>query len=393
MAGLLALLFSTIGQQPVTTLHVAVWDPMPAGAERAVRMLCCGFQLRYPDCRVAVMRQPLADAHSLVMRWCKAESGWRPDVVAVPDPWLGEMAAALEPLEDACLSRLRTLVHDSLQARLKIGGSLRAVPWWLEPRVLFYSARAVRDTKWQPASWDQVLETLSSVREKRRIWGLGVPGSGVELSQLFAEILWSLGGELVNDTGELDLLSAHCEEALDLLVRATRQGLTQPEILTWTQPELEELFANGKIAALVAPISLEDTLLDDKAADYGAAPLPGRPVFTSLIAQCFAVFGGGPRTATAKAFVEYVLSAEGQARIAEAGGLPLDPSLAKQTARTPARKAALQGMSNVRGLPPAKWQLICPAIERAAYLAISGRMTSPRALEEAQALIGTPLAQ
>lgn len=339
--GLLALLFSITGQQPASTLHVAVWEPMPAAAERAVRMLCAGFQLRYPDCRVAVMRQPLADAHGLVMRWCKGEGSWRPDVVVVPDLWLAEMAGGVEPLSDAVQSRLRALADRSLQAHVMVGGSLCAVPWWIEPRVLFYSSRALGDTKWEPISWDQVLETLSSVHEKRRIWGLGVPGSGLELCQLFAEILWSLGGDLVNDSGELDLLAAHCEEALDVLVRAQRQGLTQPELLTWTQPELEELFADGKLAALVAPMGLEDVLLAGKHAEYAVAPLPGRPVFASLVADCFAVIRGGTRTEAAQAFVEYVLSAEGQARIAEAGGLPLDAALAQRVARTPARKVAL----------------------------------------------------
>ena len=386
-------LFLSVTCQPAATLHIGLWEPMPRGAEQAARMLCAGFQGRYPDWRVAVMRQPLADAYGLVMRWCKSAKSWRPDVVVVPDLWLPEMAGELEPLPPPTQSRLRTLAHFSLQARVTVGSGLCAVPWWMEPRVLFYSTKALRDTNWQPISWDQVLETLGPVREKRRIWGLGVPGSGLELCQLFAEILWALGGDLVTSAGQLDLLAGRCEEALDLLVRADRQGLTQPELLTWTQPELEELFADGKLAALVAPMGFEDVLAAGNYTDYAVAPLPGRPVFASMVAECFVIFRGGPRTPAAQAFVDYVLSAEGQARIAEAGGMPLDAGLAQRVARTPARKIALLGMKNVRGLPATQWQVAGPAIERAAYLAISGRKTTPRALEEAQALLPATLTQ
>jgi hypothetical protein len=73
--------------------------------------------------------------------------------------------------------------------------------------------------------------------------------------------------------------------------------------------------------------------------------------------------------------------------------MPLDAGLAQRVARTPARKIALLGMKNVRGLPATQWQVASPAIERAAYLAISGRKTTPRALEEAQALLPATLTQ
>jgi len=364
-----------------------VWDPVSPQAERAIQLLSSGFRARNPDFRVTIFRHPVGDAHGLLLRWCRKTTSWRPDVVALPDLYIPEAASELAPLAPAIEARLRSLAHPSLVDRLTFDKQLRAVPWWLEPRLLFYWTKAVRQTDWQPVSWEQVLDVLREVRGSRRVWGLGVPGFGLELTHLFAEMLWSLGGELQKADGDPDLLTPRAEEAIDLLVRADREGLCQPELLTWSQPELEDLFSEGKLAALVAPLGFEDVLLAAKRRDFGVAPLPGRPGFASLMPECLAVFRDSPRLAQSQAFLEFVLSADGQARIAEAGGLPLDPGLARRVATTPGRKAALSGMTNVRGLPAGRWQVLTPAIERAVYLAVSGRMPAPRALEEAQAIV------
>jgi hypothetical protein len=158
-------------------------------------------------------------------------------------------------------------------------------------------------------------------------------------------------------------------------------------MLTWSQTELEDLFADGKLAVLAAPLGFEALLIAARRDGYGVAQLPGRPVFGSLVCNCLVAFRGSPAAAEAQALLEFVLSAEGQARLAEAGGLPVDRGLAQRVARTPAFRAALLGMDNIRGLPLGQWRALAAAVERAAYLAVSGRMTAPRALEEGQTLL------
>lgn len=384
---LVAALLGPLACQAAHPVRVAVWEPMSPQAARAVQLFCSGFRAAHPKVQVTVWPQPIGDAHGLVMRWCKKEVPWRPDVVVIPDLWLPEVASQVQPLTEGAASRLKSLVPASVLDRLSSDKAPCAVPWWVQPQLLFYWPKLLGTDHWAPISWDQVLTRLADVRKKKRVWGLAIPGVGEPLCQLYADVLWSLGGTFTGSGGQVDLSSAKAGEAMDVLVRADRQGLAEPQLVTWTQPELEDVFTDSKIAAIVAPMALEGDLTAAGKKDYGVAPLPGRPVFDAVSTDCFVVFRDSPALKSALAFVDFVLSSAGQARIAAAGGLPLDEGLARRTVHTPGGKVALEGMGNPLALPARHWQDLVPAIERATFMAVSGRMTSPRALEEGQALI------
>jgi hypothetical protein len=389
---LLAAILAPMGQTPAT-LHVCVWEPMDRAAEQAMQLIISRYRTHRPGVSVAMMRYPIEDGHGLLRRWCKGEKTWRPDVVVVPDVWLPDIANELEPPAAGTIARVRSIAPPGLIDRVTVAQQMRAIPYWLEPRLLFYWPDLLGERNWQPGSWDQVLDAAAKARRKSRSWGLGIPGRGAGVAMMFSEIVWALGGDLLDGTGQIDLMNAKAEDALDLLIRAEREGIAEPQMLTWSQGDLEDLFADRKLAVLVAAAGLEQSLTAAERAKCGVAPLPGRPVFTSMAVDGLAVFKDNARAAEAQDFVALAASADGQACIAEAGGLPADSELARRTVRSAALKAALLGVKNLRGLPREKADALVGAVERATWLAVSGRMLSPRALEEGQAMLPTKLAE
>jgi ABC-type glycerol-3-phosphate transport system substrate-binding protein len=373
------------------TVHVAVWDPLSPRAEAALRTLATRLRVRAPQIALTFLRNPAADAPILLKRWGGEQASWRPELVVISDLWLPEVGAQLQPLPEPVVRRLRAHLPPTLLARLTYDEQLKAVPWWIEPRLLFYWPGLLDRRHWQPKSWEEVVEAAAGVSAGRGAWGLGIPGSGLELIQLLWEMVWAGGGSLQNAAGELDLTAPALQQALDLLVRADRQAVTQPQLLTWTQRELEQAFVDRKLACLAAGASLEESLLGARA-KYGVAALPAREPFVSASMDCLAAFCGAAAPEASEQVMAFLASPEGQACMAEAGSLPPYPDLATRLTKMAALQAAAAGWPRCFGLPQTQWRALQPALERAFYLALSGRCSVRRALEEAQALLRRSLA-
>jgi ABC-type glycerol-3-phosphate transport system substrate-binding protein len=398
---LLTALLAPLGQT-TTTLHVCLWEPADQATERGMQLLLSRYRGHHPQVTVAIMRYPSSQAHEWLGRWCKTEKSWRPDVVLVPDVWLTQVADQLEPPAAAILPRVKALASPALLERATAGGRLCAIPFALIPRLLFYWPDLLGEKNWQPGSWDQVLDATEKARHKSRVWGLGVPGLSDGLGMLFGEMLWASGGDFVGQRSSdalsaIDMMSRKAEDSLDVIVRCEREGIAEPQMLTWSQEELEDLFLARKLTAIVAPAGLEQGIAEADRAKLGVAPLPGRPIFTSLAVDNIAVFkppaGDTSRLTAAQDFLAVAVSPEGQGCIAEVDGLPMDLELARKAVKSPALKAALLGMKNLRGLPQENSDLLVSAIERSVFLAVSGRMLSPRALEEGQAMLPVKLSE
>jgi ABC-type glycerol-3-phosphate transport system substrate-binding protein len=398
---LLVALLAPMGQT-TTTLHVGVWEPSDQSAERAIQLLLTHYRAHHPQVTVAVMPHPASQAHEWLRRWCKSERNWRPDVVVVPDVWLAQIVDQLEPPDAATIARVRTTASPALLERASVGGRPCAIPFTLSPRLLFYWPDLIGEKNWQPGSWNEVLDATEKARRKSRVWGLGVPGLGEGLTMLFGEILWAQGGDFLGQhspeaAAAVDIMSSKAEQSIDVIVRCEREGIAEPQMLTWTQEDLEDLFLARKLTAIVAPAGLEQGVAEADRAKLGVAQLPGRPNFTDLAVDDLAIFKASTtdtsRVAAAQDFLAVAASADGQACIAEAGGLPMDLELARKAVKSAALKAALPGMKNLRGLPLENTDALVAAIDRAVWLAVSGRMLSPRALEEGQAMLPVKLAE
>lgn len=371
-------------QVPQHVAHIACWKPQSPAAQRAMRALCRAFHNALPNVRPSVLLNPVEDAFRLLHYWIKDET-WKPEVALVSEMWLPELGDGLRPLPDNIAQRVSDRCPAAVVERLRVGDKLVAVPWWGEARVLFYWPRYIDKRRWRPQSWDEVVDLCAGAARKHKVWGLGIPSRGLAAARLFMEMLWSVDGSLRNAQGEIDFTGPAVEHVLALLVRADRIRASQPQMLTWTQPELEEAFVERKLAAIVASTALEEDLGDASKRRWDAAPLPAKHPFTSLILDCFASLSGLQQTEATDMFLALAASPQGQAMVAEAGGISICPELTRRTARTPATKAAA-ACGEFRFFPRDSWRALVTALDHAIYLAVSGRRSTFRALEAAEAV-------
>ncbi|MCD6351603.1 MAG: extracellular solute-binding protein, partial [Armatimonadetes bacterium] len=170
-----------------------------------------------------------------------------------------------------------------------------------------------------------------------------------------------------------------------LVVEADRKGACEPQLLTWSQDELEKAFADQKLACLVTRGSFEEELGPGKEERrrWAVTTLPGQPPFMTASVDCFVIPRRAEQPEAAAKFLAFVLSSEGQAQIAEAGGLPIDARLA-QLSDSPSVRTAGACLKTLRGLPHRDWRPLMVAVERAFYVAVSGRRSVSRALEDAE---------
>lgn len=381
---LLVSVLPTADQAPVT-IHLIAWHPQSPRADRALRSLCTRFQTAHPSARATIMLHAVEDAPRLLHNWSAAE-GWRPELVVMPDLWLRTFADGLAALPEPVAGVLRTHAPSGLTNRLRLSDRDVAVPWWIEPRVLFYWPRLLGERDWRPQSWDEVVTAAAKASERRHVWGLGVPGSGEAAARLFLEMLWGNGGSLQNADGRFDLGTPAAEQVMQTLLQADREGACQPQLLTWSQAELEEAFVDREIAVLVAGAALETDLGAEDPPPYGVAPLPSKQLFMSASVDCLVALDGSACPEAAAEFLAFAASREGQANVLEAGGLPFYPDLAQRAARRPALMAAVSGLGDIRSLPQDEWRAVLVALDHALYAALSGRRSPARALEEADAI-------
>lgn len=369
--------------EPVT-IHVVAWQPTSAGADKALRLLCTRFSALNPTVTCTIMRQPIDDAYRLMHYWARTDV-WRPEVLFVSELWLAEFSKSLAPLPEKAAATVRAHAPASLVARLKAAGADVSVPWWIEPRVLFYWPHLIGGRDWQPDSWDEVIKRAAETTCKRKVWGLGLPGSGPAAAQLFLEMLWSMGGVLRDPDGRTNLSAPSAEEVLSLILRADATQACQPQLLTWSQAELEAAFADCKLAALVAGALLAHDLGSPADKKYGIARIPSRKPFMSVSVDCLVSLQGAGHPEVVARFLEFAASREGQAQIAEAGGLSFYPDLLALAVKDTALAVILEGREDIRGLPIEEWGALVKGLDQALYQALSGRRTVARALEEAQA--------
>ena len=153
--------------EPVT-IHVVAWQPTSAGADKALRLLCTRFSALNPTVTCTIMRQPIDDAYRLMHYWARTDV-WRPEVLVVSELWLAEFSKSLAPLPEKAAATVRAHAPASLVARLKAAGADVSVPWWIEPRVLFYWPHLIGGRDWQPDSWDEVIKRAAETTCKRKV--------------------------------------------------------------------------------------------------------------------------------------------------------------------------------------------------------------------------------
>ncbi|MGM0491878.1 MAG: ABC transporter substrate-binding protein [Armatimonadota bacterium] len=173
--------------------------------------------------------------------------------------------------------------------------------------------------------------------------------------------------------------------ALEMLVDLQSRGALQPETLTWTDGELVELFVDGRLAMIIAPISAARMLRGaDEPPEWASVPLPmAEDGSGHLSVDWMVAFADTDRREQAVRLLRYMAEAESQRMLAMLPSVPAMRRLAAELGDRAPWQAHLAHLDDAEGLPLARWERLRPQLGEALIYAMSGRLTAREALARA----------
>ncbi|HEV3361733.1 MAG TPA: sugar ABC transporter substrate-binding protein [Pseudonocardiaceae bacterium] len=255
---------------------------------------------------VTITRQVVPDLRTKLLQL--AGSHGVPDLVLMDNPDLQQLAAT-GALADLGAAGVRT---DGLYPNIVAAGEYQGKLYGLAPGVnalaLFYNTKMFAAAGVQPPkTWSELTSAAARLTTgKQHGIGFAVPATE-EGSFQFEAFFLSAGADLKT------LNSPQAVSALQLLSNLVTAGSAPKDVLSWTQANVEEQFANGSLAMMVnGPWQLPQ-LAKANMADFGIVPIPvpdsGGTSSGALGGEVWAA-GNNGRTAKAAAVIKCLTTAQ-----------------------------------------------------------------------------------
>lgn len=369
---------------PETVLQFIYWqnqgEKLPGS-----NALLADFAEVNPGVRINLAYERWSQAYSRLKYWTGSLRQYAPDLTVMRDVWLPEFSAGVVPLDDLLTARELTTIQPALLERCRVNGKLLGIPWLCEARVLYYRPDLFAAAKLPPPTTLEELRVAAKTLTGQGIYGLGLPASpGGGGTDAYLGLLWALGGTAVEE-GKLNLKNDTAIAALQFWVELQTAGATQPEMLAWSSADLDTAFAAGKLAMVFSGPAL-GAYLKRECPDlkFATTPLPGAAVQPGQVAaQVLVIPRTSQHSAAAVRFLHYMLTPGAQRAMWLMGSLPAHTSLFEEARKDPAQAAFVQNLPQAQGMPLQHTDRVQRVVERALWLALSGRTTAAEALKTA----------
>lgn len=342
IAALLVLLISACGRQenppaPAASARSAAVSLQVFGdpAEiAAYRELIAAFEARHPGRRVELIPVGKQSDHMAKLTAAYA-SGRAPDVFVLNFRRFGQFAerGVLEPLGPALTVRgfdESEYFEPSLEA-FRIRGTLMCAPQNVSSLVVYYNRALFRQfgVPFPARDWT-LADLLDAARRLTRdtdgdgrtdVYGLALEPTLIRI----APFVWSMGGELVNDTDRPTMLTLDrpaALRALDLVRSLNSQHHVVPPLAAHQAEDEDSRFARGGVAMLFQSRRFTTTLRGIDGLDWDVAPFPrlGKSA-SALHADAYCLSKSTPNRDAALAFIGFAVGDEGQAILTRTGRL------------------------------------------------------------------------
>ncbi|HEY7035473.1 MAG TPA: sugar ABC transporter substrate-binding protein [Thermomicrobiales bacterium] len=250
-----------------------------------------------------------------------------PDLANVSASWMIEFNGiqALEPLDDKLTPGfLDPFVPAALDA-MRIDGKLMGLPYFLDPRALYYRTDLFEAAGLQPpTTWDEVRAAAKALHNPPDVYGIGI-----ELDDCYEYAYLGAGGTTKYGPDGKSLLNSEIGvRAAQLLVDLViTDGTTQPGPATANRDsDLQPLFMAGKMAMLETG-SWFPTILANDAPEikYGFAKLPmadaSIPYHNAFWPDVVVMFKQSEHKEAAAKFLEYQFNKENRVLFAQQRGV------------------------------------------------------------------------
>lgn len=184
------------------------------------------------------------------------------DIVSVPNTSIAQFASArailpLDPyLNNKQLTDLESFDIEDFLSVYRYRGATYALPTDISTHFLYYRSDLIPDP---PDTWDELFETAKAYtksmnRTSPTVWGLAMPAVvPEERTKIFASLLWSHGGDVLNEnTGDILLDEKASIAAGQYLEKLMKEKIVPQDMLNWDFTRTREALMTGEIA-MAAP--------------------------------------------------------------------------------------------------------------------------------------------
>ena len=172
----------------------------------------------------------------------------------------------LMPVKDYCPDDLFQDFFPSFIDQSVIGDTVWAVPDLASARALFYNEDLLKEAGVEkvPETWAELEDASQAIIDAfgGEVYPWGIDMTTDEGQAAFAYYTWGNNGGFVDENGEWALNSDANIEAIEYAIGLVGKGFTNPNPATQTRYDLQDMFAAGKMAMLIAPNQLPTYITD-----------------------------------------------------------------------------------------------------------------------------------
>ncbi len=212
-------------------------------------------------------------------------SGQTPDILNIDVFANYASEGLLEPVSQYCPEELYNDFFPSFIEQSVIDDVCWAVPDLASARALFYNVDMFEEMGIEvPTTWQELEDVSQTILDfyDGEVYPWGIDMTTDEGQAAFAYYTWGNGGGFVDADGNWALNSDENVEAIEYAIGLVKDGYTNPNPETQTRYDLQDMFAAGKLAMVIAPNSLPTYAADkDSTVNMATAAIPANEGKTS----------------------------------------------------------------------------------------------------------------
>ncbi|WP_405819623.1 extracellular solute-binding protein [Streptomyces sp. NBC_00838] len=300
---------------------VTWWDTSTVGSEDKVfKKLAEDFEAKHKGVDVKYVNVPFGEAQNKFKNAAQSGSG-APDVIRSEVAWTPEFAdlGYLAPLDGtAALEDEKDFVPQAA-ASTKYDGKTYAVPQVIDSLGIFYNKKLFKDAGVEvPKTIDELKTVSKTIKDKTGKTGMYLRGDD---AYWFLSFLYGEGGDLVDAEGKTVTVDSPAGvKAMEVVKDLVDSGAAKTDATDGWE-NMQAAFKGGDVAMMInGPWAIADTYagpqFKDKA-NLGVAPVPAGSAGQGAPqgGHNLGVYAGSKNLDASYAFVEYMSSAESQAKI------------------------------------------------------------------------------
>jgi multiple sugar transport system substrate-binding protein len=271
-----------------------------------------GFIAENPDVKVKVTAVPWDAAHDKI---ATAITGRQtPDVSLVGTTWIAEFAktGAFDGMPPGMFDQ--SAFFPGAWSSVVVDGSPRAVPWYVETRVLFYRSDLANKAgiTSPPKNWAELTALAKALKQGGAQWGFQVQPGNTGAWQTFVPLVWQRGGDVMKDD-KCTLDTPEVTEALTFFKSFFTDGLANKDIAPGYQVEHD--YAKGTVGGFVSGPWHLGLLKEAGPTPFAVATMPTEKTNASFVGGAgLAVFKDSKNRDAAWKFVQYLTKPEVQVK-------------------------------------------------------------------------------